>query len=1078
MMWFGRRAGVALTGWLVCASALVALAAEPAWQPATAPPVDAVVVALKPLGGSPQDVLPEPDRWLALLSDLVGAGAAAPEVRDAWLLEGHLLSFIAGIDPKESLRQRAAGLPVLLVSVSRLVDAYGLDAVLLEPTGQTRRVDTRSADGLEGLEAAFRVTAVRARAALGAAPGANPEPGEPPESEADAEPPDDAPAEAAAEATQEAAQTEADDPDEPSQAQPIAGPVTTPPEFGSEPAGEVRAAPAAPDAVARVVEIRVEGTRRISPDAIRAAVRMRVGDPISILDIGGDVRRVYDLGFFRDVQVVASDAQGGKVLTFVVDENPIVRQVSISGNENMGSDDIRENMTLTVGSTIDYPLLIENKERIKLGYAARGYYLASVSYTIEPLSEGAVSVNFEVEEGRKLRLVEVRFEGNEYFSDSQLRREMQTRPWSWKSPLTHFWDNSGLYAEPIFYQDINKVARKYMDSGFIHVRAGDPQVTTDESGLRVVVEIDEGAQFRIGSIDVIGDESMDREELISLVGMQEGAIFSRSGLSEDVERLQAFYADRGFFFAKVTPRPAVDEDTLVVDTSFEVEKGDLYFIERIEVRGNTRTRDQVVRRELSLGEGELYSADALQRSRARVQRLGFFEEVQVEARPTEEPQRVAVDVEVVERPTGSFSFGAGIGSDDGLLFNIALQQANLMGLGYALSANADIATRNKRFFLRFSNPYAFGSSASYGVTGFLTSTDFEDFDQEILGFDWTLGYPLDEGETRAFLGYSFTSRDITGFDVQATSMVQREEVQERGSTSLVSLAFRRDVRDDPRFPTEGHLMGGAIEFAGLGGLNNFLRTEFQTLWYKPLKEWLPFESTFVFHTRIGYVMPLNAISDFDLPTCTNLAPPGFASCRATVDDPANLGQVLPLDQIDTDLKLAISERYFVGGIGQFQLRGFRARTLGPRRSLIQPIRSFPNPNDAAYFPVGFSATGPNNCINPSGQCNRIQDTKISDFQNLDLTDVIGGNKFWVINFEVQFPISDELGLQGLVFFDMGNSFSENESITPSLFRFGTGAGVRWFSPFGPILLQLGFPLDALDVEDTSVFEFSFGGSPF
>ena len=347
-----------------------------------------------------------------------------------------------------------------------------------------------------------------------------------------------------------------------------------------------------------VREIRVEGNRRIDANAIRAVLVTQIGTVFSFDRVAEDVRRIYELGFFRDVDVSADRVEGGQVLTYIVHEQPIIRRITVIGNEHIKSDEIQDQLTLTVGSTIDYPLLIENRARMEGFYQTKGYYLAQVEYEIEELAPSAVSVNFEIEEGAKLTLRDVSFEGNIAFSDRDLRRVMQIKPWGWTSMISHFWDKSGLYAEPIFYQDLDSVARLYMDDGYIRVAVGDPDVEVKADGLYVSVEIDEGPQFHNGTIDVLGDDTMDLDLLLGLVATREGEVFSRSVLSDDVERLRAYYADRGFFEANISPRTDVDPDALLVASTFEVEKGTLFFIDRIEVRGNTRTRDQVVRREL------------------------------------------------------------------------------------------------------------------------------------------------------------------------------------------------------------------------------------------------------------------------------------------------------------------------------------------------------------------------------------------------------------------------------------------------------------------------------------------------
>jgi outer membrane protein insertion porin family len=825
-----------------------------------------------------------------------------------------------------------------------------------------------------------------------------------------------------------------------------------------------------------VSEVRVEGNRRIEADAIRGVLATRAGEPLDSRRVAEDVRRVYDLGFFRDVRVTAEDAPAGPIVVVRVQENPIIRQVAISGNEGIDSEDIKEALTLTAGSTIDYPLLIENQQRIEALYQAKGYHLAKANYSVESLAENAVAVNFEVAEGEKLRLVEVDFVGNEHFSDGDLLKGLETKPWRWYSFVSQYWDKSGLYADPLFGQDMNSIQRKYMDAGYIRVKLGDPEVTTGEDGLRVRVVVEEGNRYRVGSLEVAGDDSIDTDELRSLVGLKTGDVFSRSGLSADVDKLQGFYADRGYYFAKVTPRTRVNPEDLTVDCAFEVEKGELVFIDRIEVAGNQRTRDDVVRRELSFVEGGLYSRLAVERSRARVHRLGFFEEVTIEPKPRDDAGRLGLGVNVVERSTGSFSFGAGFGSTDGFLVNGAIRQDNLLGKGWGLNASVDMGSSSQAAYFRFFNPYLWGSLFSGSTTLSMTDREYVDFDQQVQGLDFTLGYPLDEGETKAYSSYQFTDRQIDDFESQAASLIQREAEQEKTTTSLISLSARRDTRDDIRFPRKGQVTAGSVEWAGLGGWSNFVRAEARTTWWFPLKKWVGWDWTFMANTRVGYALPMNSIGDYDLPGCggdplSNLDCAGFTSNVLP-------GQSAGLADIDEDLELPLSERYFLGGIGAFPVRGFKARSLGPRRGILTSQANFTNPADRAYFPTGTSQVNPGQCDYGPGQCNDIDDEDIDDFENLDLTDVIGGNKMALLNLELQFPISEEFGLNGILFFDMGNAFAETESMNIADLRLGTGAGAQWFSPFGPIVVYLGFPLDRLEDEDSSVFEFSFGGSPY
>jgi len=833
--------------------------------------------------------------------------------------------------------------------------------------------------------------------------------------------------------------------------------------------------PLRPPGGTTVVEVQVAGNRRIESDAIRAVLSTRVNQPFRPERIRRDIRRVYELGFFRDVQVVSEDVPGGRRVTFVVEENPQIRRVTISGNDNLKEEDIKEKLRIAVGSTIDYPLLLEQKELIQGLYQTKGYYQAEVKYEVEPMGEGVVGVNFDVTEGRKLKLRRIRFEGNEHVPDRDLLKVMQTKRWRWYSFVSRFWDHSGLYAEPIFLGDLDRVSRVYMDRGFIRVAIGQPQVEVGKRGIEVAVHISEGPQFKVGRIDVLGDETMDRDQLKRQVLLHPGEIFSRGTLSDDVERLKGYYQDRGFFDVAVDPATQVKPDDLQVDVTFEVEKGGLYFVEDIQIAGNTRTRERIVRRELSIAEGELYSRNAVQRSQRRVRRLGYFEDVQIEPRRLDKPGRVALDVDVTERATGSFSFGAGVGSIDGFVVTGSLRQDNLFGSGRAVNLSVDLGSRNSRAFLSFIEPYAFGTAASFSTTLSSLEREFIDFDESITGISLLLEYPLDESETIGGTGYSFSNREVDSVaSFRAASLLQREEFSGNNTTSQVSFSLRRDTRDDIRFPSTGYITGGSLDFAGLGGVNEFIRLEGRTTHWLPVR-FLPFPATFVLNSRIGYALPFNSVDDFDLPPCES------AGCLAYL---AANPEYRALEDIDDDLELPLTERYFLGGLGAFQVRGFKQRSLGPRRTILQQNpdvfdASFPGyggaPGELVFTAFGRDASGA--CNRPEG-CNELDDSDPSDFANLDLTDVIGGNKMFLLNLELEFPISTDLGLKGFFFLDMGNAFAENESINVGDLRYGTGAGVHWFSPFGPITLVLGVPLDPLEDEDGSVFEFNMGGSNY
>jgi len=626
----------------------------------------------------------------------------------------------------------------------------------------------------------------------------------------------------------------------------------------------------------------------------------------------------------------------------------------------------------------------------------------------------------------------------------------------------------------------------------VQAEIGEPVVTATPNGLTVSVRIVEGDQFRVGTLDVVGDDTVDIDGLRELLKLEEGDIFNRSYLTQDVSSLTEHYTNRGFYFANVAPLSNLSDDDLTVDIVFQVTKGPLYFVRNVNVNGNTITVDPVVRREIPLVEGELYSQREILLAKARVQSLGFFEEVDFQVQPTDEPDQIDLDVNLVERPTGSFSFGAGFSSQDSFVLNGSLSQANMFGRGYNVQASADIGRQTQRFFFSATDPYFLGSDFSLGLTVFRSSLRFEDFEQDQTGVDLLVGHALTEdNRTRGFARYSWSSRNISqDDDSEAAAVITRELRQDGITSSLVALNVATDTRDNRLSPLSGYRAGAGIEFAGLGFFSEYLRLEANATFYLGAPWWMLDRSTFVVGARVGYALPLNSISDYSFPRDASGA---LAPVIPTLD-----GNILPLQEIDTNLTLPLSERYFLGGLGEFQLRGFESRSVGPRRAILYEAggQYIPLGRQLAYVdplepdvivdpdePGALATTVCSDAIGTGGdgdgKCNDISDKDIKDFEDLGETDVIGGNKFMTATVEYRFPISETLGLQGVLFFDTGNAFAEGENLFNfAEWRYGTGVGVQWFSPFGPLAVILGFPLDPLSDEKSPVFEFSVGGQGF
>jgi outer membrane protein insertion porin family len=368
-----------------------------------------------------------------------------------------------------------------------------------------------------------------------------------------------------------------------------------------------------------------------------------------------------------------------------------------------------------------------------------------------------------------------------------------------------------------------------------------------------------------------------------------------------------------------------------------------------------------------------------------------------------------------------------------------------------------------------SDPYFLGSNFSLGTTISRTNIRFNSFEQEQLGASMFLGHALTEdNRTRGFLRYSFNLRKLADSgQINGASLIFREVLQDVLSSSLVGVSLIQDTRDDRLAPTAGRRLALSLDGSGLGGFSKFVRLEARGSWFLGAPRFLSDRSSFVISGRVGWAHPLNILSDYD-----SLEPlPG-----ATI-----LEQVRPLDTLNTELLLPLTQRYFLGGLGPYGLRGFKARSVGTRLPILRVTA------DNLFAPIGVNDLGVCEDVagdglqgNGDGVCNDIDAEDIEDFADLDETDVVGGNKFVTTSFEYRFPVSETIGLQGVLFIDLGNAFSENQDYLYDVtrWRYGTGAGVQWFSPFGPLALVLGFPIDRLANEKSPVFEFSVGGADF
>lgn len=753
-------------------------------------------------------------------------------------------------------------------------------------------------------------------------------------------------------------------------------------------------------------EVRIQGNLRVEEDGIRLHVKTRPGDFFDPAAVDQDVKSIYRMGFFDEVKAEISEEA---ILTYFVKEKAYIREVKILGNSQLSKEKIEAALGVNPRAILDRDKVAEGVERVRKLYGEQGYLNASVDFSVSLIENNQAVVQLLIEEGNRLLIQKISFEGNRAFTESTLKGLMATKEKWFLSFLT----NRGVLDRDVLTNDLAILSAHYYDHGYINHKIDEPIVLRQREGIEVVIRVEEAEQYRVGKVEIGGELIADAETLLKKVELATGQIFRGSRLRGDIATLSEFYSDKGFAFAQVEPVTKVNGEEKNVDIALLVTRGPPVYFNRVMIAGNTKTRDKVIRREIQVAEQELFSGDRVKKSRDALQRTGYFEDVQLSSKKTDQADAVDLLVDIKEGPTGTFSIGAGYSSGDNFVFNTSVSEKNLFGRGQAINASFDVGTVRQDFVLSFTEPYLYDTPLTLGVDAFNTRRDFTEFTSRKTGYAVRTSYPLkrldlpylkrpsdDRGYgrpggdypgfieyTRGGMSYELTREKIGSIQSEATATIRDEKGTSWTSSLTPNLSY--DSRDHFFSPTQGTTANLAVEFAGLGGDNRFLKTDAKGRWYYPV-----------------------------------LKDPNWGGTY-TVALGGALGYGVGLKERPNGKKdLPLFERYFPGGMNT--VRGFKERSLGPREG----------------------------------------------------GDSVGGDKQAVLNAELLFPIMEQYGLRGVAFFDMGQAFRRGDSIFDfGDFRRSIGVGGRWLSPFGPLRVELGFPLNKKSGDDTSVIGFSLGGQP-
>jgi outer membrane protein insertion porin family len=712
----------------------------------------------------------------------------------------------------------------------------------------------------------------------------------------------------------------------------------------------------------KIYQIRVAGNRRIEDEAIKLVVKTKSGDLYEPAKLREDLTAVYKMGYFKDVRIEADETPHGEIVTFVVSEKPTVERVDISGTSAIDEKDIRTALATKQYSILQDATLAQDEEKIKALYRDKGYYNAEVSDSVEPSKENTVVVKFRIVEHDKLYIKRITFTGNKAFSDDRLKDVMKTSEKGFFFWLTE----SGILKSEQLDVDVDRLTAFYHTRGYMEAKVGNPKITYDTKGIYLDFPISEGLRYKVGKVELTGDDPNPDAKLVSSLRLKKEEYFNREAVAKDLEAITNDYTGKGYAFAEVTPKLDKDAERQIVNVAYDVHRGELVDFGRITISGNTKTRDKVIRRELEIVERARYDKAKLQKSAQNLKRLDYFESVDMDTSKGETPKEMNVNVKVKEKSTSFASIGAGYSTaDEGFLLG-QIAERNLGGRGQRLAFQGQLGQKGNRFSLTFNEPWLFDTPLSMTVEAYNWSRAYPDYNKNSTGGSLGFSYPVWQ-YTRLYGSYGYDYAKVSGVSEDASYLIKDQE----GTiiTSLVSTSLRRDTRDHPFLTTRGSDNSLTFDYAGgpLGGDAAFYRTVANSSWYYPLV----WKLVGFLHGKAGYLSSL---------------PDGITP---------------------------IYDRFFLGGINS--LRGYPSGKVGPR----DPV------------------TG----------------------------DYLGGNKMALFNAELLFPIVESQGIRGVTFFDAGNAFYNGDSINISKFKTDVGGGLRWYSPLGPLRLEVGFPLNPDDNKD-------------
>ncbi|WP_338662273.1 outer membrane protein assembly factor BamA [Pararoseomonas sp. SCSIO 73927] len=615
--------------------------------------------------------------------------------------------------------------------------------------------------------------------------------------------------------------------------------------------GQAPQRPAARPASGTVQAIDIQGNQRIEADTIRSYMLLQPGDAFEGDRLDRSLRTLYATGLFRDVRVAR---QGDRILV-TVEENPIVNRVAFEGNSKLSDDNLRDATQLRSRAVFTTQAAQADRARILEAYARRGRLSATVEPKIIQLDQNRVDIVYEIVEADVALISRINFVGNRSVSDSRLKEIVASREGAWYRPFS----SSDTYDPERLNFDRELLRRFYLRQGYadVNVTGASAELSPDRSGFFVTYTISEGRRYRLGKVETTSSlRNVTADQLRPTVDVSSGDWYD----GDAVERISETLSDRanalGAPFVEVTPRIVRNTEAGTVDITFEVKEGNRLYVERIDITGNVRTQDRVIRREFRLAEGDAFNAALVRRSRQRIRDLGYFNDATITTNPGSAPDRVVLSAGVSERATGEVSLGGGYSTDAGALADLGLRERNLLGTGIDSRINGVIAQRRSQLDLSVTDPSFQDRNLAVGADVFYINrnlTTYSGYEERRYGFSLRAGYEFNE-YLRQSWAYTLSNRNIYNIDPNSSIYIR----EQAGSTLLSQIGQtltydRRDSRIDPH---SGYLLRVGTDVAGLGGDVSYVRGRLDGSYYIPFERWLG-DPNYVLAIQgsVGYLEP-------------------------------------------------------------------------------------------------------------------------------------------------------------------------------------------------------------------------------